>query len=119
MKKYLIYTMLALTVFTSCQKSYTVATADLPEVRVAATLASYSATLTGSANGWKAFLYPKGGGVYLYSMKFSASNRVTMLSDLNATTSTTAAESSYKIKQQTAPSLLFDTYNYIHIIADP
>ncbi|RKR81464.1 uncharacterized protein DUF4302 [Mucilaginibacter gracilis] len=111
--------MLALTVFTACKKSNTVATQDLPEVRVAATLSAYSKTLTGSSNGWKAFLYPYGGGVYLFSMKFGTNNRVTMLSDINATTSSTPAESSYLIRQQQAPSLLFDTYNYIHLLADP
>jgi len=119
MRKYLIYTALALTILSACQKSNTVAPADLPEARVAATLASYTNTLTGSPNGWKAFLYPTGGGVYLFSMKFSTTNRVTMLSDISTTTSTTAVESSYKIKQEQAPSLLFDTYNYIHLLADP
>lgn len=119
MKKYLIYTALALTILSACKKSNTVAPADLPEARVAATLASYSTMLTGSTNGWKAVLYPTGGGVYLFSMKFSTTNRVTMLSDISTTTSTTAVESSYKIKQEQAPSLLFDTYNYIHLLADP
>lgn len=119
MKKYLIYAMLSLTVFSACKKDYGVATEDKPETKVAATLAGYSATLTGATNGWKAFLYPYGGGVYLYSMKFGTNNRVTMLSDLNLASSTTPAESSYKLKQQQSASLLFDTYNYLHLLADP
>ncbi|WP_448701969.1 DUF4302 domain-containing protein [Mucilaginibacter sp. AW1-3] len=119
MKKYLIYTALALTILSACKKTNTVAPGDLPEARVSAALALYNTTLTGSANGWKAVLFPKGGGVYLFSMKFSTTNRVSMLSDINATTSTTAVESSYKIKQEQAPSLLFDTYNYIHLLSDP
>lgn len=119
MKKYLIYTLLAFIVFSGCKKNNTVAPEDLPEKRIATTLAGYSTMLTGNADGWKAVLNTAGGGVYLFSFKFGVNNRVTMLSDINATSSTVAAESSYIIKQQQTPSLLFDTYNYLHLLADP
>jgi hypothetical protein len=120
MKKYLWYIMLALTVFSACKNdAVDPASGERPEERVSAALATYSTLLTGSTNGWKGFLYPQGGGVYLFSMKFGDKNRVTMLSDINTTTSTTNSESSYRLAQQASPSLLFDTYSYIHLLADP
>lgn len=119
MKKYLIYTLLALTLFTSCKKSNDVPAGEKPEARVAATLATYSALLTNNTTGWKATLFAHGGITYLFSMKFSTSNRVTMLSDLSTAYSTTSLESSYRLRQQQGPSLLFDTYTYIHVVADP
>jgi hypothetical protein len=120
MKKYLLYTMLlALTAISACKKGIDPPAGQRPEERVSTTTTAYSNSLTGNTNGWKAFLYPYGGGVYLFSMKFTAANRVTMLSDISTATSTTSLESSFKIKQQLQPSLLFDTYSYIHQLSDP
>jgi hypothetical protein len=121
MKKYLLYIVLfTLTLLSACKKqTVDPAPGERPEERVSAALDSYSANLTGNTNGWKAFLFPAGGGVYLFSMKFSTANRVTMLSDINITTSNTGLESSYRLRSQNVPSLLFDTYSYIHLLTDP
>jgi hypothetical protein len=121
MKKHLLYTLLfSLTVLSACKKqTVNPAPGERPEERVAAALDGYSASLTGNTNGWKAFLFPAGGGVYLFSMKFSTANRVTMLSDINTTTAGTSLESSYRLRSQNVPSLLFDTYSYIHLLTDP
>jgi hypothetical protein len=120
MKKYLLYLLLLTTVFTACKKDKIDPPAgERPEERATAAVKAYKDLLVGNTNGWKAYLFPAGGGVNLFSMKFTDKNRVTMLSDINTTTNTTSLESSYMLKQQLSPSLLFDTYSYIHLLADP
>ena len=120
MKKYLLYLLLLTTVFTACKKDKIDPPAgERPEERASAAVKAYKDLLVGNTNGWKAYLFPAGGGVNLFSMKFTDKNRVTMLSDINTTTNTTSLESSYMLKQQLSPSLLFDTYSYIHLLADP
>lgn len=119
MKKYLLYTIFAIALISSCKKGINPAPGERPEERTSATLNNYNATLTGSANGWKALLFPQGGGVYLFSMKFNTNDRVSMLSDINNASSATSLESTYRLRQQTSPSLLFDTYSYIHLLTDP
>lgn len=42
-----------------------------------------------------------------------------MLSDINATTATVPLESTWRLKALQHPSLLFDTYSYVHILSDP
>jgi hypothetical protein len=42
-----------------------------------------------------------------------------MRSDINAGSAATALESTYRLKAMQQPALLFDTYNYMHILADP
>jgi hypothetical protein len=90
-----------------------------PEERTEARLKEYEAALTGSPNGWIGYLYPQGGGGYSFFMKFADNNRVTMLADINEASRQDSVESSYRLKAVLAPSLLFDTYNYMHLLADP
>lgn len=119
MKKYIIYAILSIALFNSCKKGIDPAPGDRPEERVAAALSAYSTTLTGNTEGWKALLFPNGGGVYLFSMKFGTNDRVNMLSDISTTAASTSSESTYRLRLQQSPSLLFDTYSYIHLLADP
>jgi hypothetical protein len=42
-----------------------------------------------------------------------------MYCDFDSTTASSPRESSYRLKALQQPSLLFDTYSYIHILADP
>lgn len=90
-----------------------------PDQRLADTLNAYQSALTGAANGWRVILNPGGGGTYSFYMKFNNQNRVTMFSDINAATGTTGSESSYRLKAVQRPSLIFDTYSYIHLLSDP
>lgn len=122
MKKYIYPTYLLLLLImglSACKKNDPDYFGKTPTERSAEALSKYQAQLTTAPNGWKAILYPSGGGIYLFSIKFGADNRTTMLSDINAETSTTAVESAYSIKQLQAPSLVFDTYSYIHLLSDP
>src|SRR5688500_903449 len=76
--------------------------------------------------GWKLFVYPEGlisenievGGLTYY-ITFPDSNRTVMVSDFNAETAGVPKESSWHLKATQRPSLVFDTYSYIHIAADP
>ena len=93
--------------------------------RLSEALTNYQTALT-AAPGWKLFVYPKGlesqdikvGGLTYY-LKFAANNRVTMVSDFQTTLAAATKESGYRLKALQRPSLIFDTYSYMHIPADP
>lgn len=120
MKKYIIYIALLLGLFASCRKEgVDPGAGQRPEERTEAKLKEYQSALTGSKNGWIAYLYPQGGGGFSFFMKFTDSNRVTMMADISNQSSSETFESSYRLKSVLAPSLIFDTYNYMHILADP
>lgn len=108
-----------LLLFTACQKhEEEIAPADRPDARLQEVLTAYKAQLTGAEHGWKAMLYPKTGEVYSFLLKFTPDDRVIMTGDINAAT-TIPAESSYRLKAMQLPSLLFDTFSHLHVLADP
>ncbi len=87
--------------------------------RINAALDGYQQQLLAAPYGWKAVVYPGAGGVYSFYMNFNDKNRVTMYSDFSLVAASTAKESSYRLKALQTPSLLFDTYSYLHLLADP
>lgn len=95
-----------------------------PDERLIEMLDEYNDALTKSPNGWFLALDSNVGGCLFY-MTFNDKGRVTMLSDFEAkrpsvgSIATTPKESSYIVRALQMPSLLFDTYNYLHIICDP
>jgi hypothetical protein len=105
-------------VFWSCKDQDAVfeQTADQ---RINAALEAYQKQLVEAPSGWKGVIYPGAGGVYSFYFKFNNQNRVVMYSDFDKETAVTAKESSYRIKALQNPSLIFDTYSYLHILADP
>ncbi|EHQ25158.1 DUF4302 domain-containing protein [Mucilaginibacter paludis] len=117
MKKLLLYAALLMLTLSACKKS------NLPEVRpddrINAQLAAYQSQLSGSTYGWIGYMFPAGGGSYTFTFQFTNTNRVTTLADINATSASTPLESSYRLKAAMLPSLYFDTYTYLHILADP
>jgi hypothetical protein len=58
-------------------------------------------------------------GGFTYYLKFSNTNRVTMVSDFLLDIAAFPKESGYRLKALQRPSLIFDTYSYMHIPADP
>jgi len=90
-----------------------------PDERLNETLAGYQAALTSSPAGWKAVLQPALGGAYNFFFQFNNDNRVFMFADIDTATAHTKRESSYRLKALQQPSLIFDTYSYLHILADP
>ncbi|MBB6131631.1 DUF4302 domain-containing protein [Mucilaginibacter lappiensis] len=116
----LLYISLSLLIgLTACKKNDTSVFNKTPNQREAEALKNYETLIAGAPYGWKATLFPAGGGAYSFSMKFDSSGHVNMLSDLDFTKSTTSQQSSYRLRGQMAPSLLFDTYSYIHLLSDP
>lgn len=90
-----------------------------PDVRLNETLAKYQAQLSGAQYGWKAVVRTNAGGNFTFYFSFNDSNRVKMMSSFDSTTATVLRESSFRLKALQQPSILFDTYSYIHMLADP
>lgn len=119
MKKFIAVFVLIISVFAACKKDEQPLFNKPPDERLKDTLTAYQALLTTAPNGWKGFVYPKSGGVYSFYFKFTDSNRVVMLSSFDSASSVTLKESSYRLKALQQLSLIFDTYSYLHVLADP
>ena len=121
MKKVFSYLIVAAIGFSGCNKKSDNAFSKSADERLNETLASYQSTLTGAQYGWKGLIYPAGlkGGVVGFYFKFSDNNRVEMFSDFDATSAVTPMTASYRLKALQQPALLFDTYSYVHVLADP
>ncbi|WP_170137655.1 DUF4302 domain-containing protein [Chitinophaga dinghuensis] len=117
MKRLALYTMLAISA-TACTKSSDPFMED-PDKRLIQRLDEDMQLLTSSQYGWKATIYPKGGKGFFYYFKFNKDNSVEMLSDFNTTTATTSKSSTFRLKALQWPTLIFDTYSYIHLPNDP
>ncbi|TZF82662.1 DUF4302 domain-containing protein [Pedobacter sp. BS3] len=119
MKKILSYIIpIILLGLVSCQKHDIDLIFGEPNQRIEDTLNIRNKALLASPYGWKTIFSPKGGGTYLFYMQFQADNRVLMVSDLNSNT-TVPDTSSYVLRATGQPSLIFDTYNYLHILSHP
>lgn len=111
---------MVVTALAACQKiENDPAPGQRPDERLNQTLQEYKTQLVSAPFGWKAVLFPAGGAAYSFLITFSENDRVTMFSDLNDSTATESFESTYRLKAAQRPSLLFDTYSYLHILADP
>jgi len=119
MKKILFLGLMLVSLLTACQKEDELDPSERPDARLNQTLTDYKNQLTGPEFGWKAVLYPNGGAGYSFLIKFMPNDRVSMTSDINASTAETTLESTYRLKALQRPALIFDTYNYMHILADP
>jgi len=120
MKKYLILVSALVITIASCRKVDDSSVFDKSaDQRLTAALNAYQSKLSGEKNGWKGMLTTRTGGIYTFYFQFNDSNRVKMLSSFDSLSAVTIKESSYRLKALQQPSLLFDTYSYIHVLADP
>ncbi|PWG80239.1 hypothetical protein DDR33_13690 [Pararcticibacter amylolyticus] len=120
MKRLLWFCMAIAFGLTACKKDdVDLAFGEKPEVRVEKALQQYKSELVSSENGWVATLYPAGGGGYNFYIDFEENDRVSMFADIASSTAGAAYGSTYRLKAAMVPSLYFDTYSYIHILADP
>jgi hypothetical protein len=121
MKRIASYIVLAAIAFNSCNKKEDKVFDKSIDERLNETLAADQKALTGAPYGWKGFIYPAGlkGGVVAFYFKFNDSNRVEMFSDFDAASAVTPMTASYRLKALQQPSLIFDTYSYVHVLADP
>lgn len=130
MKKIILYILVISAVMAGCQKK----TDDLiqgktVDDRLNAALAKYQSILTKAPYGWK--LYEKSGiafnngasdsakATFLFYAQFTDSSNVKMYGSFDTTQAKTAKVSGYRLSALQRPSLLFDTYGYIHVPCDP
>lgn len=123
--KYFLSILIGAVLFSACSKKTDDMFDEPADIRLQNALNAYKGQLM-QAPGWKLFVYPKGlqsqdievGGLTYY-VTFPDSNRTVMVSDFTAAMAGTPKESSYRLKAAQRPSLVFDTYSYIHGAADP
>jgi hypothetical protein len=94
-----------------------------PDERAQAQLEQYQQILCSAPCGWLVTVGSQdegtAGGAYRFWIKFEPNNTVTMYADVDSTTAATPKQSTYRLKHMQYPTLLFDTYSYIHLPDDP
>ena len=101
--------------FSSCKKESTAPIMGDVDERLSDTLASYQAQLIDAEFGWKGYLLTDNETPATFLFKFSDKNRTIMSADYK----TDEVESSYRLKALQRPTLMFDSYSTLHLIADP
>lgn len=121
MKNFLIVSLIIVAALSSCKKDDKSVFDKSPDERLKEKLDAYQVQLSGAQDGWKGLLVTDSGrgSTYSFYFKFNNENRVVMLSDFDSLSAVTLKESSYRLKALQQPSLLFDTYSYLHVLADP
>jgi hypothetical protein len=119
MRKLSGYLLLLIALVSSCRKDDDHLFNESVDQRLSKQLSDYQEQLSGAAYGWKMIIEPAGGGAYGFYMKFNDANRVEMVSDFDSASAVTLKESSYRLKAMQQPSIIFDTYSYLHVLADP
>jgi hypothetical protein len=115
-----LYIILLIILFAGCSKDKTESIfGEKPEDRMAKVLAEYKTTLTTAPSAWRADIFPEDYGGYRFYFMFETNDRVTMYSDLDYETAHLPGPATYRLKAVQRPSLLFDTYSYLHWLADP
>lgn len=127
MKKYLIYIFLLQLCFWACKKAeIDPLFSGSANTRTTTVIDGYKKQLTSAEYGWKGEYYPaEGSGVgYSFYLKFDATGKVSMYSDIDGFYYFTngydkAFESTYQVKALQKPTLIFDSYSYIHELVNP
>ncbi|MDH7464328.1 DUF4302 domain-containing protein [Chitinophagaceae bacterium 26-R-25] len=117
----ILYAVVALMLLSGCKKDYDKSVFEqLPQERTAEMLKDYKTILTSAPYGWQAYVYPGSGNLAsTFLFKFDSTNRVVTSCDLAGSTITTPVESSYSLRALQMTTLVFDTYSYLHLLADP
>ncbi|NGM62176.1 DUF4302 domain-containing protein [Sphingobacterium sp. SGG-5] len=119
MKRFSLYILVFLTLtVASCQKELEPVLGD-PDERLNEALRSYKDKLVSAEYGWNGYIYTKFGGGYSFHFVFHEDGRVEMVGDLTEETVTEVNESTWRLKSSQQSLLIFDTYSYLHLLADP
>jgi len=107
-------------ILSSCKKEDDVRVFDKSaDSRLSEVLQRYNDVLTAAPYGWKTTVYPASGG-YAFYFDFKKDGTVTSFADvIGAATPGTPINSTYRLKALQQPTLIFDTYTYLHVPADP
>jgi len=115
MKKHLLYFFFFAMALSSCKKESTEPIIGDVDERLSEALASYQDQLSGAEFGWKGYLLTDNKTPATFLFKFNDKNRTVMAADYKPT----EVESSYRLKALQRPTLMFDSYSTLHLIADP
>lgn len=115
MKKHLLYLFFFTLALGSCKKDKTEPILGNVDERLSETLTAYQKQLAGAQFGWKGYLLTDSKVLATFLFSFTDKNRTTMSADY----AQTPKESSYRLKALQRPTLLFDSYSTLHLIADP
>jgi Domain of unknown function (DUF4302) len=127
MKKIFIYMLFFQLAFLSCKKGEVEPLfTESANLRAANQIATYKKQLSDAQYGWKGIYYPHGGqdGGYSFYLKFDATGKVTMYSDIDGfyyfnNGFDKANETTYQLKALQKPTLIFDSYSYLHELVNP
>lgn len=109
----------------SCEKDRIEIFDQSPDERLNSRINEYVTILSGHSQGWLLSVNTDVEGGFNHWVRFDDKNRVDMLSDVElfdsryTNSSTDKHESSYSVKALQNIVLAFNTYNYLHILADP
>jgi hypothetical protein len=84
-------------------------------------VSDYKTRLTSPQYGWKGAYYPNGAqdGGYSFYLKFNENGALSMYSDIALGFTDQAFETSFQLKLLQKPTLIFDTYSYLHELVNP
>jgi Domain of unknown function (DUF4302) len=122
MKRHILIIFLIQLAFFSCKKSEVDPLFDQSaNQRVITAINKYKDQLTNPQYGWKASYYPNGAkdGGYSFYLKFDKNGNLTMYSDVDAQFTDNAFETTYQVKNLQKPTIIFDTYSYLHELVNP
>ncbi len=119
MKPTLLYILLFLLVLGACRKDDDPVFDQTADERINAVLQEYQTALINAQDGWEARIVTGTGGIFNFHFQFKPNNRVSMYADIDTASAGNARESSYRLKALQQPSLIFDTYSYLHQLTDP
>lgn len=119
--KRIIYLFLFLLILAGCKKSsYESAFDERPEIRTGEAISEVNTKLSSATDGWIGTLSTQDGGGYGFYMTFDATTQVVnMYGDMTDPTATVLGKSTFRVKANAGAELIFDTYNYISLPADP
>ncbi|ERJ59610.1 DUF4302 domain-containing protein [Sphingobacterium paucimobilis] len=102
----------------SCTEKFT-PLLESPDQRVTDTLNKYAQVFANHEQYWQLDLPTRSGQFYSFLLKFEDESRVQMLSEINQTYASVPMTSNYSLAALMRPSIIFDTYNYLHLVSDP
>ena len=121
-------------VMLSCNKSEVVPLfEESANKRITTIVDGYKKQLAGAEDGWRGEYYPDGGktGGYSFYLKFDANGKVVMYSDIDNRNYAGGGDSyfingydksfetTYQVKTLQKPTLVFDSYSYLHELVNP
>lgn len=116
MRKMITYSLLICCI-SGCKKE--VISLEQPDARLENKLNTYQAQLTSAEYGWFGYLFTPSGATSTFLFQFDKQGRVITLANINENTAQAKSTGSYRLKATQLPSLYFDSYSYLHLLADP